>query len=713
VPEAPRDSFERTFPRREWLSGLGRTALVWSVLNGLLLCLLLLEAGLVASLWIDRGQLTVQLSGEEVQRFERLTGRIDVASAIEHPPEVPDAGGQAGSRGPAPEAEALPNTDGPATPEAAADRPAPPSEPVASEPPGPTQRVLTRSLFDAGLLPAVWRARDTWWGSGLAAVYRQFPAMRQNVSALLILLLVGAATWLAMVWCQAQLRSTCRNAALEVSARLWRQLHRQAMRLETEDLDGVSVASTQALFVSDIERIRTSLYEWLYRGSRYRWELVFLVVAACSVEVLLTVQWTLLSILGWYIVSRSQPRATRTRDLARDRAQHELHNLAESLRSARLVRGFGMDALEADEFQARLSRYVNEVRVQNRVEDNPLWLRLMAAMAGAGLATFLLFLLGAKVLLQDISPAAAGVFLIAYSRGLRSMREARQLPEWQTQVAVSASKVWRYLDQLPTVSQAVGAKFLQPLARTLHWESVTYRPPGGRLLLDRLDLQLRAGRTYSVISLDDREARAFAFLLPRFIEPQSGRVLFDGEDIAWGTLESLRAEVVLATADDPLLSGSVLDNIRAGRTEITLTQATEAAKEARAHNFIARLPQGYETELLAGDTALDAGQRFRLALARALLRKPAVLIIEEPREELDDDTKQLIDDTYARICAGRTVFFLPKRLSTVRRSDDIIVLRNGRVEAFGPHALLVKESPLYRHWEYIHFHEFRHDGQAQ
>jgi ATP-binding cassette, subfamily B, bacterial len=265
---------------------------------------------------------------------------------------------------------------------------------------------------------------------------------------------------------------------------------------------------------------------------------------------------------------------------------------------------------------------------------------------------------------------------------------------------------------LPTVSQAVGAKFLQPLSKTLHWESVTYRPPGGRLLLDRLDLQVRAGRTYSVVSLDEREARAFAFLLPRFIEPQSGRVLFDGEDIAWGTLESLRAEVVLATADDPLLSGTVLDNIRAGRSEITLNQATEAAKEARAHNFIARLPQGYETELSLRDAALDAGQRFRLSLARALVRKPAVLIIEEPAEELDDDTKQLIDDTYGRICPGRTVFFLPRRLSAVRSSDDVIVLRQGRVEAFGPHAVLVKESPLYRHWEYVHFHEFRRDGQA-
>ncbi len=105
---------------------------------------------------------------------------------------------------------------------------------------------------------------------------------------------------------------------------------------------------------------------------------------------------------------------------------------------------------------------------------------------------------------------------------------------------------------------------------------------------------------------------------------------------------------------------------------------------------------------------LDAGQAFRLSLARAVLRNPALMIIEEPKAALDDDTKNLLDDCYNRIVVERTVVFLPSRLSTLRRADQIILLNNGRAEATGKYADLVKQSQLYRHWEYISFNEFRH-----
>ncbi len=240
----------------------------------------------------------------------------------------------------------------------------------------------------------------------------------------------------------------------------------------------------------------------------------------------------------------------------------------------------------------------------------------------------------------------------------------------------------------------------------LRFDDVSYTIPGGRQLLSGLDLQVPAGEFVAVVSSDPLEAKALVNLLPRFIEPQRGRVLYDGEDTAWATLESLRAETIVAAAD-PGLTGTVRENIACGRPNITLPQITDAAKASHAHQFIHRLPQGYETLLGEHGEPIDAAQQFLLGLARAALVNPAVLVVEEPTERLSDDAKHLIDDAYQRIFPGRTVIVLPTRLSSVKKADRVIVLHRGKVEAVGKHVDLVRGCPVYRHWEYTHFNEFR------
>lgn len=680
MPAQSHDAFQRTFPWREWYAGLGRSALAWSVTQGALVCLLLLLFGLFLGLLTDRGQLRVRLRDSEIDRFEAVTGWTVRPQAIAAPEPQPNPEEQP------PEGEAVELAPAPAV-------------------------VEVEPQFDnAGILPSVWRARDTWWGRWVAMLYRNVPALRQNSTALIALLTTAVVLWLLRMAVLAQLRTTCRLAASEVAMRMRRHLHRQALRLGAEDIDGHGLQGAQTLFRDDAERLRQKLFCWLLTMVRYPAELGFVILAAGAVEWLLTAQWALFSLVGWYLLARGEQHAEHVRRLAEDRSQNELNALTHGLSFARLVHGYGIDSLAQERFQAHAQRYLAQLRLQDQIQDNPLWLRLASSLLVGAIAAFLLFLLGAKVLVGEISWPGAGVFVAAALVGMHAAVQLRSLPQLRHEVAVVADRIWRYLDRLPSVSQAVGAKFLQPLTKTLHVERVTYHGPGQHLLLDKLDVQLRANRSYALLSLDPLEAKAFAYLLPRFIEPEAGRILFDGEDIAWGTLESLRAETIYVSADDPPLPGTVLENILGGRTDLSLPQATEAAKQARAHNFITRLPQGYETVLTGRDDPLDAGQRFRLSLARALLRNPSVLIIEEPNETLDDDTKQLLDDAYTRICQGRTVFFLPRRLSTVRRCDEILLFHHGRIEAYGQHAQLVKESPLYRHWEYIHFNEFRRES---
>jgi len=149
----------------------------------------------------------------------------------------------------------------------------------------------------------------------------------------------------------------------------------------------------------------------------------------------------------------------------------------------------------------------------------------------------------------------------------------------------------------------------------------------------------------------------------------------------------------------------VANNIGCGDSSFTLPQIIEAAKVAHAHQFIQKLPRGYETVIGEMGNDLPVGQQFLIALARAILRDPALLIIEEPVNGLDEDIKALLDDTFDRVLPGRTTIFLPHRITTIRSCDRIYLLHNGRVHATGGHRELLTQNELYRHLHYLEFHE--------
>jgi ATP-binding cassette subfamily B protein len=195
-------------------------------------------------------------------------------------------------------------------------------------------------------------------------------------------------------------------------------------------------------------------------------------------------------------------------------------------------------------------------------------------------------------------------------------------------------------------------------------------------------------------------------LIPRFLDPAEGQVLIDGQDIRLVTLESLRTQVALVLQSELVFSDTVAGNIGCGDPSYGLPHIVDAAKIAHAHNFIQRLPQGYDTAIGDQGETLTTGQQFRIALARAILRDPTVVVIEEPPTHLDEDTKNLLDDTLMRFCPGRTVIFLPHRLSTIRTCDSIVILHDGKIATTGNHHDLTISSELYRHLQYTEFNVF-------
>ncbi|MEZ6065860.1 MAG: ABC transporter ATP-binding protein [Planctomycetaceae bacterium] len=561
------------------------------------------------------------------------------------------------------------------------------------------------TLRGTGLLPTAWQYRETAWGNGLLRVWQTVSTLQTSVAALLTLLTCLLCVLLVRLFALSHVRMVAARIATEVALGLRRSIHRQAMRLGPSDLEGhVQQEMSIDLFTNTVSRVRDGLSSYLSKA------LVEVAVAVLMLVPMLVIDWRLalqclvpLAAIA-YLLATEQQRRREIRRLAEAEADAELRPLADALRKTRLARAYNMEEFEHRQFQSRLERYSDEVL---RGWLGETWSLRSSRMLVLVFSAAVVFLLVARTL-TDLQPLSAGlVWTMASALFLFGLAGVRLWDIWRTRrdCEIAADRVYRYLAEAPEVSQAVGAKFLNPVSSSIIFESVSYRY-NERTLLDRLDLRITAGTRLALVSDDPLVARAVAYLLPRFIEPHSGRVLFDSEDIAWATLESLRAEAVYVGASDPFFTGTVFENLSCGESKYTLQDVTEACKTAHAHKAIAALPNGYETQIGEHGESIPVGLAFRIGLARAVLRNPAVLIIEEPTTRLHEDDKALIDDAYQRVLKGRTAILLPTRLSTIRSCQQIAFLGDGTVIAQGPHEELVRSNEPYRHWEYVHFSSF-------
>ncbi len=216
-----------------------------------------------------------------------------------------------------------------------------------------------------------------------------------------------------------------------------------------------------------------------------------------------------------------------------------------------------------------------------------------------------------------------------------------------------------------------------------------------RPVLRELSLDVRPGETIALVGTTGAGKTTLASLVARFFDPWDGRVLLDGVDLRDARLSSLRSEVAMVLQDPFILPLTVAENIAYGRSGASREDVVAAAVAADAHDFIRELPQGYDTVLGEQGSDLSGGQRQRLAIARALLKDPRVLILDEPTSALDTETERQVMSALARLMAGRTTLIIAHRLATVRVADRIAVLEGGRVVELGTHADLLATGGRY------------------
>jgi len=259
----------------------------------------------------------------------------------------------------------------------------------------------------------------------------------------------------------------------------------------------------------------------------------------------------------------------------------------------------------------------------------------------------------------------------------------------------SVDRVMELLAIQPTVVESSNAVMLPIVTGKVEYRNVDfgYRPE--QPVLQDLSLMALPGEAIALVGSSGAGKTTLANLLPRFYDPQQGQVLIDGYDIRDVTLRSLRRQIGIVPQEIILFSGTIAQNIAFGQEEFSLEAVQEAAKIANAHQFIIQFPQGYHTWVGERGVNLSGGQRQRLAIARAVLLNPRILILDEATSALDSESEALVQEALERLMQNRTVFIIAHRLATVRRADRILVLEKGQVVESGNHGELIEQGGRY------------------
>jgi ABC-type multidrug transport system fused ATPase/permease subunit len=370
----------------------------------------------------------------------------------------------------------------------------------------------------------------------------------------------------------------------------------------------------------------------------------------------------------------------------------------ENIVGVHVVKAFAQEPAEEAKFAVRNDALFGQTIHANR--QRAAYVPLLSFVPLLAQAAVLL--LGARMVANHTLPVGYFVsFNIYLGMVVTPMRSLGMWIGQAQRATASGERIFQVLDEPEDVADRPGAVDLPPGAGAIRFENVSFSYLPGRPVLERLDLELDAGKTVALIGHTGSGKTTLASLVPRFYDVDSGRVLVDGADVSDLTLTSLRRAIGVIPQDPFLFSTSVRENIAFGRPDMTDDEIESVARLAQAHEFVERLPQGYDTVIGERGITLSGGQRQRIAIARALAVDPRILILDDATASVDATTEAEIRAGLREVMSGRTTLIIAHRLSTIALADEIVVLDGGRVAARGTHEELLERSAVYRE---IHDH---------
>jgi len=464
-------------------------------------------------------------------------------------------------------------------------------------------------------------------------------------------------------------------------------------RLSFAFFDRMPVGQLMSRATSDLQTVRF----FLGYGLVFLFMNAFTLVLATTILLLIDVRLALVSLLvGPALVAVAARYSRRTAPVRVD-VQQKLGEVTqaaeESIVGVRVVKAFGRERERTDRFAATSRRAFERSMDANRLES--FYQPAMGFLPVVGLAVVLLYG-GGLVIDGDLTLGQFVQFYLYLTLLMGPFRMLGNLVGQAQRAVAGGQRIFEITDAVPDVQEAPGARPLPPGGGGIRFEGVRFAYREGRPVLDGVDLDVAPGTTVALIGPTGSGKTTLTELVPRYYDPLEGRVLVDGADVREVRLQELRRAIGVVSQEPFLFSASVRDNIAYGRPDATDEEVRAAARLARADAFIEDLPQGYDTLIGERGLTLSGGQRQRLAIARAVITDPRILILDEATASVDASTEREIQDALRDVMRGRTTVIIAHRLSTIRLADELVVLDGGRVAARGRHEDLYAESALYR-----------------
>src|SRR5579863_5363515 len=455
--------------------------------------------------------------------------------------------------------------------------------------------------------------------------------------------------------------------------------------------------------INDVDRVQVAVSSVI--GEFLQQFFTFIVGLVIVIRLGGYLSWALLLFIPVVVTSsRKIGSEVRTRTRSGQDKLAEIQNiLHETVTGNRIVKAFNTELWEILRFKQAARRLfranLRSVRIQSI--SSP----LMDTIGSIAIA--LLLWIGRNEIQHGRMTAEVFItFIIALFKLYDPVRRFAFYYNSFQQAMGASSSIFLFLDMKDDVKEKPRAATLHRFQSSIHFENVGFSystEDGEHQILHNVDLNVQAGEVMALVGPSGAGKSTLVNLIPRFFDVTSGRILLDRKDIRDLTLSSLRRQVAQVTQETILFNDTVRNNIAYGQPDVRFELVEQAARNALAHDFILRMPQGYDTVIGEKGFRLSGGERQRIAIARAVLKNAPILILDEATSSLDSESESLVQEALGNLVQGRTVLVIAHRLGTIRRANRIAVLEDGRITAIGTHEELLLNSPTYQRLYQLQF----------